>query len=121
MMEKTTLVIGASTNPDRFSYKAIRSLVAHSFPVCAIGIREGQVHGIGIHKPFPDLPPIHTVTMYVGKKTQPEYYNYILGLKPARVIFNPGTENKEFEMNLAGQGIEVVQDCTLVMLARGVY
>jgi hypothetical protein len=120
-MEKSTLVIGASTNPDRYSYKAIRSLVVHHFKVYALGLREGKVHGVIISRPFPEIGIIHTVTMYVGKKNQPFYYDYILTLNPKRVIFNPGSENKEFEILLAEKGIEVLHACTLMMLAHGGY
>lgn len=120
-MKKPTLVIGASMNPDRYSYMAIRSLVIHHYPVFALGLREGKVHGINISRPFPALDHVHTVTMYVGKRNQPFYYNYILGLHPKRVIFNPGSENDAFEQMLSEAGIEVLHACTLVLLQQGAY
>ncbi|MBE0649050.1 MAG: CoA-binding protein [Bacteroidales bacterium] len=120
-MNKPTLVIGASTNPDRYSYMAIRSLVIHHFKVYALGLREGKVHGISISRPFPQIPEIHTVTMYVGKRNQPFYYDYIVSLKPKRIIFNPGSENKELERMMTDAGTEVMHACTLVMLAQGGY
>lgn len=120
-MDKPTLVIGASTNPDRYSYMAIRSLVIHHYKVYALGLREGKVHGVTISRPFPELGHVHTVTMYVGKKNQPFYYDYILSLNPERVIFNPGSENEVLEMILAERGIEVEHACTLVLLQAGSY
>lgn len=120
-MKRITLVIGASTNPDRYSYMAIKSLVLHGQTVYAVGLREGCVHGIHILKPFPRIPMVHTVTMYVGRKNQSFFYQYILGLKPERVIFNPGSENDELETLLKKKGIEVLHDCTLVMLSNGTY
>ena len=120
-MEKPTLVIGASTNPDRYSYMAIKSLAVNNYEVHALGLREGTAHGIKIYRPFPQLPTIHTITMYVGKKNQSFYYNYIMSLKPERVIFNPGSENEEFETMLKEQGTEVIHACTLVMLLQGSY
>jgi len=56
------------------------------------------------------------VTMYIGPKNQPEHYAYILGLKPKRIIFNPGTENPELSALANIQGIETIEACTLVML-----
>lgn len=120
-MEKPTLVVGASTNTRRYSYKAIKLLTVRNYDVYAIGRREGNAHGIPIHRPFPSLPAIHTITMYVGKKNQPFYYDYILNLNPKRVIFNPGSENKELEKMLEEKGTEVIHDCTLMMLLHGSY
>ncbi len=120
-MNKPTLVIGASTNPDRYSYMAIRSLLIHHYKVFALGLREGNAHGVTISRPFPEIRDVHTVTIYVGKKNQPFYYDYILSLNPKRAIFNPGSENAEFEVMLEEKGIEVLHACTLVMLAQGSY
>lgn len=120
-MHPTTLVIGASTNPQRFSYKAIRSLVNHQIPVVAVGLKEGTVFGVPVQRPFPKLEDIDTITLYVGALNQKFYQDYMLHLKPRRVIFNPGSENPELEKLLLENHIEVVHDCTLVMLQTGSY
>lgn len=120
-MEKPTLVIGASTNPDRYSYMAIKSLVVNQYQVFALGLREGNAHGVSIERPFPDIPHVHTITMYVGKRNQPFYYNFIMSLKPKRVIFNPGSENHELEQILMAGNTEVLHACTLVLLQQGSY
>ena len=78
---KKTLVIGASENPERYSAKAIRALASHNHEVVAIGLREGEVAGIPFNSHKKDFEDIDTVTLYVGPKNQPEYYNYIIGLK----------------------------------------
>ncbi|MBL7891153.1 MAG: CoA-binding protein, partial [Bacteroidia bacterium] len=54
-------------------------------------------------------------------QNQPSWYDYILSLKPKRIIFNPGTENPEFEKMAASKGIEVQEACTLVLLSIGQY
>ena len=64
---------------------------------------------------------IDTVTLYVGPQRQPAYYDYILSLKPRRVIFNPGTENEEFYKILKDNNIEAEVACTLVLLGTGQY
>lgn len=118
---KRTLVIGASPNPMRFSYKMVKSLLRHDYEVEAVGIRDGEISGIKIQKGNPKLKKIHTVALYVGPQRQPEYYEYILSLKPKRIIFNPGTINPEFMKMAEKKGIEVVNDCALVMVASGNY
>jgi predicted CoA-binding protein len=120
-MTKRTLVVGASEKPYRYSNKAIRLLRRYDHPVVAIGLREGRVEDVEIKKGFPDFEEIHTVTLYVGPPRQPQFYDYILGLRPERIIFNPGTENDEFEEMAAEKGIEVVENCTLVMLSSGLF
>ena len=120
-MGKKTLVLGASTNPERFSYMAVRKLKFSHIPVVAVGLREGEVFGIRIEKPFPKFEEIDTVTLYIGPKNLPAYYDYILGLRPRRVIFNPGTESPEFAIILSATGIEVVNACTLIMISNNLY
>lgn len=118
---KKTLVIGASENPERYSNKAIHALVSHDHEVVAIGKRKGEVDGVSFNSDKTAYKNIDTVTMYVGPQNQPEYYSYIIGLKPRRVIFNPGTENPEFSSKLKAVGIDSEIACTLVLLATGQF
>jgi predicted CoA-binding protein len=121
-VEKTTLVLGASPNPERYSYRAVRSLQAEDIPVIAIGKRNINTDDLIIIKGMPDdIGPVHTIALYLNANNQKEYYDYILSLKPERVIFNPGTANPEFEDILREKGIEVVSDCLLVMLSCGKF
>lgn len=120
-MSKRTLVVGASTNPARYSNMAIRSLLNHGHEVVALAKRSGEVDSVKIQTEFPENQNIHTVTMYVGPQNQVEYYNLIVDLNPVRVIFNPGTENYEFINLLKSNGIEPITGCTLVMLGSGRY
>ncbi len=119
--KKSTLVIGASTNPSRYSYLAINSLRQHGHKVIAIGLRNGKVGDVGITVDKPLDESVDTVTLYVGPKIQSQYIEYVKALNPRRVIFNPGTENEEFEGKLKEAGIEVIEACTLVMLSTGQY
>lgn len=118
---KKTLVLGASNNPTRYSNMAIEKLVKYEQPVVAIGLRSGTVAGIAILTGKPVLDDIHTVTMYISPKRQPEYYDYLVSLKPERIIFNPGTENPEFYKILEKNGITVDPACTLVLLSSQQY
>ena len=121
MDAKKTLVLGASTNPSRYSNMAVLKLLKHGHEVVPVGIKKGKVGGIEILSTEDKTSGIETVTLYLGPKNQPQYYNYILDLKPSRVIFNPGTINPEFMKQLADEGVEVVDACTLVMLSVNTY
>ena len=118
---KKTLVIGASANPERYSYLAINRLRQAQHPVVAIGSRPATVAGVAVdteQKPFTE---IDTITLYLNPARQREYYDYILSLHPRRVIFNPGAENAELSELLRNQSIEPVEACTLVLLSTGQY
>lgn len=121
MTNKKTLVIGASTNPERYSNKAIHFLRSHHHEVIALAKRAGKVGDVVIQTEFPMNIDINTVTMYVGEKHQHEYYKLLLELKPERVIFNPGAENFELADMLEMNGVETIEGCTLVMLNTGQY
>jgi hypothetical protein len=120
-MNKKTLVLGASIRPGRFSLLAIKSLVKHNIEVVAIGQQEGEVDGVQIIT-YPIFPTdIHTVTLYLNPFRQKQYLDYIIALKPQRIIFNPGTENPELLKLAKENNIAVKFDCTLVMLNAGRY
>jgi hypothetical protein len=120
-MNKKTLVLGASSNPERYAWKAVASLKNHGHEVEAVGAREGECAGEKIQIGRPELQKIDTVTLYLGAARQAEFENYIVKMKPRRVIFNPGAENPEFAEKLEKNGIETVEGCTLVMLSIGQY
>ena len=120
-MKKTTLVIGASIKPERYSNKVIKRLVDKKVEVKAIGLRAGTVAGVTIDTELIPYKDIHTVTLYLNPSRQKQYYNYIINLRPERVIFNPGTENYEFIKLLQEENIETEAACTLVLLGTGQY
>ena len=120
-MSKTTVVIGASDNPEKYGYKATHSLLQHGHKVYPVGIKAGKIDGIEIIVDKPNLINIDTVTLYVGAAHQEIWQDYIFALKPKRLIFNPGTENKKLFDLASSKGIECIDACTLVMLSIGNY
>lgn len=120
-MQKKTLVIGASPNLLRFSNRAIKMLLFNCIETIAIGKKNASIGSLIIKTGLPTLNDIHTVTLYLSPKNQICYYNYIISIQPKRVIFNPGSENPEFEELLKLNKIEVLHDCILVMLSKGEY
>lgn len=121
MEHKKTLIIGASANPARYAFMAAERLLAHGHEIVLLGIKSGVVAGLPIETQRQEYVGIDTVTLYVGPRNQPDYYDYIVSLKPARVIFNPGTENPDLEQMLKKHGIDYEIACTLVLLETGQY
>lgn len=121
MQNKKTLVLGASDNPSRYSYLAINRLIKSGHGVVAVGRKKTSVAGIEIDKEKKEFDNIDTITLYLNPLNQKEYYNYILSLKPKRIIFNPGTENDELNYLAKENNIQTMEACTLVLLSTGQY
>ncbi len=120
-MSKKTLVLGASPSPIRYAYRAVKKLLSYGHDVVAIGKVDAEIDTVKIIRDKPDIPNLHTVTMYLNAQRQEPYLNYIIGLKPQRIIFNPGSYNPKLEKLAQEAGIEVLEDCTLLMLDGGDY
>ncbi len=121
MASKKTVVLGASENPNRYSFLAVNSLLNHDHEVVAVGKVEGKIKNVNIHKGATPAENVDTVTLYLNPAHQKQYYDYIFSLNPKRLIFNPGTENPELASLARNQGIKPVNACTLVMLSTGQY
>lgn len=123
MSEQVTLIVGATTNPSRYAYFAANRLKDYGVPFIPIGIKSGEVFGEKILdlRAKPDMQNIHTITLYIGPAHQEEWIDYLISLRPKRIIFNPGTENPVFFQKARTAGIQVLQACTLVMLSTNQY
>jgi len=120
-MDKKTIVLGASPNPSRYSFIAINRLLAHGHTVIPIGKKKGRVNDYTIINQPLKFEGVDTVTLYLNKQNQKEYYDYILSLHPKRIIFNPGAENSELAELAFENNIEPLQACTLVLLSTNQY
>lgn len=118
---KKTVVLGATPDPSRFAFKASRMLLEYGHEIVPVGIKKGEISGITIRNDQPPIEDVDTITMYIGTRNQPPLYDYILSLKPKRIIFNPGTENDDLIAMAKKNNIEPVIGCTLVMLSVGSY
>lgn len=110
-------VLGASTNEERYSFKAVRMLKEHGHNPIPVHPAGHVVDGIAALKGLGEITQtIDTLTVYVNPKISSSEYDNILKLKPRRVVFNPGAENAELQKKLQADGFEVVEACTLVLL-----
>ena len=121
MSKKKTLVLGASTNPDRYSFMAINNLRMKGYDVVAIGKKPGRVNDVDIEVAAEPIQDLDTITLYLNPVNQKPYYDYIMEQKPKRIIFNPGAENHELAKKAKENGIHTMNACTLVMLSTGQY
>lgn len=120
-MSKKTVVIGASSKPDRYSNRAVRMLMRNGYEVIALGFEDAKIEGAPIETDWKLYEGVDTVSLYVNPQRQEAYYDYILKLHPKRIIFNPGTENDELERLASENNIQPLEACTLVLLSTGQY
>ena len=115
------VVFVASPKPYRYSYQAAIKLQEAGHDVELLGFREDKVGATTIKTEWPAELDVHTITLYINAKRQIEFYEYLLGLNPKRIVFNPGAENPELEELANHKNIETLNACTLVMLSIGNY
>ena len=115
------VIIGATTNESRYAYMAAEMLDNYDYEFVPVGIKKGIIFSREILdiRSRPAIYNVDTITMYIGPRNQPEHYEYLFSLNPARIIFNPGTENPEFISMADQRGIITQEACTLVMLRLG--
>ena len=115
-------VIGASDKPERFSYQALALLKQKGHKVFPVHQRLKTIDGMAVFSSIKDIAePIDTVSMYVAADISSGLAADILGIKPKRIIFNPGAENQDLALKAQAQGITTINDCTLVMLRSGSF
>jgi len=116
-MKETVAVLGASSKPERYSYKAVKMLEEHGHTPVPVHPKEKTILGRKVYPSLSDLDmPVDSVTIYVRPELLRKQLDDLVALHPRRVIMNPGTEDQEIASELEKRNIEVVQACTLVLL-----
>jgi len=120
----STLIIGASSKPNRYAYEAARRLLAIGETVYPLGYRAGKTAGeLEILTSIPANLTVDNITLYLRPELQEEYLEQIVALAPKRIIFNPGTENPQFQKRLQDYlpKTEIMMACTLVLINLDQY
>lgn len=116
-MSQRVVILGASNNPERYSYKAFHMLREYGHQVILVSPKLTELEGEKVFSSLQEISgSVDTLTMYIGASISSSLEAEILALQPARVIFNPGSENPSLETALKKSGVEVLEACTLVML-----
>lgn len=121
MKIENVAILGASDKAERYSYKAFKMLLENGHKVSLVSPRLKEVEGQAVVKSLKDLSGIDTLTMYVNETISTSLTQEIITLSPARVIFNPGSENRALMEELNKKGILTEEACTLVLLRTGQF
>lgn len=115
-------VLGASSKPDRYSYKAIKALQEKGHNPLPIHPLLKEIDGIPAHRSLDEVTEaVDTISVYLSARNSDPIADSILASKPRRVIFNPGAENLDLQQRLEEQGCEVLEACTIVMVKTGQF
>jgi hypothetical protein len=110
-------VLGASNNPERYSYKAIKMLLEKGHTPFPVHPNIRSIEDLPVYRSLEDTPDrIDTITVYLSATHSDRFAEDILASGARRIIFNPGAENPVLAGRLRAAGMEVVEACTLVML-----
>lgn len=121
-MSYNVAVLGASSNLDRYSYKAVVMLCEAGYKVFPVHPSEKLVNGIKCYSSLSTIEdPIDTITVYLSEKNSTPLINEIIKTHPRRVILNPGAENDTLTKQCQEAGIKVQEACTLVLIRTGQF
>jgi predicted CoA-binding protein len=121
-MSYNVAVLGASSNPDRYSYKAVEALAEAGYSVFPVHPSQEPVSGVKCHSSLGAVPePIDTITVYMSERNSTPLIDQIIGVAPRRVILNPGAENDQLKERCESAGIVVQEACTLVLVMTGQF
>jgi predicted CoA-binding protein len=121
MKNQTVLVLGATDNTNLTSYSAIKLMMHRGLHVMALGPKKTRIDQIAITDEPAAIKQADVVSIFLSAKKQRKYYDYILSLKPEKLVFNPGTENPELEFLAQKNQIQIIKGCTIALLANGLW
>ncbi len=121
-MKYNVAVLGASNNPERYSYKALVMLKEAGYPVFPVHPSEKLVNGIECYSNLNLIQePLDTITVYLSERNSTPLIDDIISIHPRRVILNPGAENETLTKKCQEAGIQVQEACTLVLIRTGQF
>ena len=121
-MKSNVAVLGASCNPERYSYQAVLTLSEQGYAVFPVHPSGRAIEGITCYQSLGLIPePLDTVTVYLSEKNSTPLIEDIIAINPRRVIINPGAENPELEERCRTAAIHVQKACTLLLLRTGQF
>ena len=119
---QTVVVLGASPRSDRYAYRALEMLKKHGHRAIPVNPAFENVLGERCYPTISAVPqPIDTVALYLREARSTPLIGEIIAAAPGRIIMNPGAENPALAIRAEKAGIEVVENCTLVMLRTGKF
>lgn len=110
------MVIGASTNREKFGNKAVRAYASLEHEVLPVNPRADQIEGLMCYTNVADVPgPIDRALMYLPPALGLEVVEPLAKRGDVKELWlNPGAESPEFIARAAKLGLPVIEACAIV-------
>jgi uncharacterized protein len=116
-MMRTVVVIGASSDRNKFGNKAVRAYRQQGYNVIPVNPKEDQVEGLPAVKTIRDVPVRpYRVSVYVPPPILLKLLPDIAAKGCDELWLNPGTESPEVLAEAERLGLNVIQACSIVDL-----
>ena len=114
---KSVVILGASTNRQKFGNKAVRAFVEQGYTVYPVNPRETVIEGLAV---YPDLASVPVRPDRISVYLPPAV---TLGLLPQiaakgcdELWLNPGAESDAVVAEAERLGLNVIQACSIVAI-----
>jgi hypothetical protein len=110
------MVIGASTNPDKYGSRAVRAYAAQGHDVFPVHPTASAIRGVPAYAHVRDVPgPIDRVTIYLPPGIGLTLVDEIAARGDVdEVWLNPGAESDELVTRLRDAGLPPIQACSII-------
>jgi uncharacterized protein len=121
-MAKTVAVIGASSDPRKFGYRAVRAFRRQGYTVYPINPNERVVDGLKTYPSVLDVPePIDMATFYVPPSIGEQVIADVAKKQIPEVWLNPGAESDELIRRARALNIAPIVACSILGIGENPY
>jgi uncharacterized protein len=111
------IIVGASSNREKFGNKAVRAYLSKGFQVFPVNPNETMIEGIACYPSVKEVPEqVETASLYVPASVGIRIIEDLPGTGVKKAYLNPGTESEAIIRRLRELGIQPLMVCSIVAL-----
>lgn len=114
--QKTIAVIGASSDPGKWSHKAVVAYRQAGWCVYPVNPYESEILGLQTYPTVRDIPAdrLDRVTLYLAPKRGMKVLDDIASKQVAEFFVNPGAESEELLARAQQLGLSPILACSIL-------
>jgi len=113
--KKSIAIIGASTNKDKYSNKAVRACRIQGYTVYPVTPKADEIEGLPAFPTITDIPgAVDIASLYVPPQVGIQLLPAIADKKVKELYVNPGAESDDLMAKAKELGIRAVSVCTIL-------
>jgi predicted CoA-binding protein len=121
-VKKIVAVIGASADPRKFGYRAVRAFRRQGYTVVPINPNEAIVDGLKTYRSVLDVPEnIDMATFYVPPDVGERVIVEVAQKRIPEVWLNPGAESEALVRAARALNIEPILACSILGIGENPY